>query len=144
MARSDRILPPDSPLATDVGMGALSGPRDLGEVRNALKAAGYGGEKIVLIIPSSLVRVKIFSQVAADLLGKLGMNVDEQMMDTATWARRLISKKPPDQGGWNILCDALQWIDALSPATHLTLRGNGEQGVFGWPTSPALEALREQ
>jgi peptide/nickel transport system substrate-binding protein len=39
---------------------------------------------------------------------------------------------------------ALQWIDALSPATHLLLRGNGELGSFGWPTSPELEALREQ
>ena len=137
-------FPPNSPLANDIGLDALSRPRDLGRVRGDLKAAGYGGEKIVLIIPSSLVRIKIFSQVAADLLRKIGMNVDEQVMDSATWARRLISRKPPGQGGWNILCDALQWIDALSPATHLTLRGNGERGAFGWPTSPELEALREQ
>jgi peptide/nickel transport system substrate-binding protein len=137
-------FPPNSPLASDVGLGMLTSPRDLGQVRSDLKAAGYGGEKIVLIIPSSLLRLKIFSQVAADLLRKVGMNVDEQVMDSATWARRLISKKPPDQGGWNILCDALQWIDALTPATHLLLRGNGEQGSFGWPSSPELESLREQ
>ncbi len=137
-------FPPNSPLASATGLDALTRPRDLGTVRGDLKAAGYGGEKIVLIIPSSLIRLKIFSQVAADLLRKVGMNVDEQVMDTATWARRLSNRKPPDQGGWNVLCDALQWIDALSPATHLTLRGNGDQGAFGWPTSPELEALREQ
>ena len=138
------FFPPNSPFASAVGLDALTRPRSLETARSDLQAAGYGGEKIVFIIPSSLVRLKILSQVAADLLRKVGMNVDEQVMDTATWARRLVSNKPPDQGGWNVLCDALQWIDALNPVVHQTLRGNGEQGIYGWPTSPELEALREQ
>ncbi len=32
----------------------------------------------------------------------------------------------------------------LSPANHYLLRGNGEQGLSGWPSSPKIEALRNQ
>ena len=38
----------------------------------------------------------MFSEVAAAMLGKVGMNVDDQVMDTATWARRL---KTAPRGG---------------------------------------------
>ena len=44
----------------------------------------------------------MFSEVAAAMLQKAGMNVDEQVMDAAAWARRLTSKEPPDPGGWNL------------------------------------------
>jgi peptide/nickel transport system substrate-binding protein len=137
-------FPPNSPMASDAGMAALSGPRDLGKVRKALLDAGYGGEKIVLIAPATLWRARMFSDVAADLLRKIGMNVDEQIMDTTTWAKRLVSRKPPDQGGWNVFCTSMQGMDALSPATHPALRGNGDQAFPGWPTSARIEALREE
>ena len=35
-------------------------------------------------------------------------------------------------------------MHALSPATHLALRGNGEQAFPGWPRSPGMEALRDR
>jgi peptide/nickel transport system substrate-binding protein len=91
-------------MASDVGLDVLAAPRDFGKVRSALVAAGYGGEKVVVILPATLWRARIFGEVAADMLRKVGMNVDAQVMDTATWARRLVSKKPPDQGGWSIFC----------------------------------------
>ena len=137
-------FPPDSPMASDAGMQALTRPRDLDKARRALREAGYHGEKIVLIAPATLWRARMFSDVAADLLRNLGMDVDEQIMDTTTWAKRLVSRKPPDQGGWNVFCTSMQGIDALSPATHLALRGNGDQAFPGWPTSPQIEALREE
>ena len=83
-------------------MEALTGPRDLAKARKELLNSGYRGDKIVLITPAALWRAKMFSEVAADMLRRIGMVVDEQVMDTATWAKRLISKNPPDQGGWNV------------------------------------------
>jgi peptide/nickel transport system substrate-binding protein len=35
-------------------------------------------------------------------------------------------------------------MDALSPASHVALRGNGDQAFDGWPSCPMLEALRDQ
>jgi peptide/nickel transport system substrate-binding protein len=137
-------FPPDSPMASDAGIEALTSTRDLAKVRTDLREAGYRGEKIVLIAPATLWRARMFSEVAADLLRKIGMTVDEQVMDTATWARRLVSKKPPDQGGWNVFCTSMQGTDALSPVSHLALRGNGDQAFPGWPNSTAIEALRNE
>jgi peptide/nickel transport system substrate-binding protein len=137
-------FPPNSPMASDVGLDVLTGPRDLDKVTQDLRAAGYGGETIVLIVPASLWRARMFSAVAAALLRRAGMDVDEQMMDAAAWARRLTSRNPPDRGGWNLFCTSMQGMDALSPASHLALRGNGDQAFPGWPDCPKLEALREQ
>ena len=136
-------FPPNSPMASEIGLDVLTGPRNLDEVGKNLRAAGYRGEKIVLIAPASLWRARMFSEVAAATLRKVGMNVDEQMMDTATWARRLVSREPPDHGGWNVFCTSLEGMDALSPASHVALRGNGDQAFAGWPNCPRLEALRD-
>ena len=51
------------------------------------------------------------------------------------------SKKPPDQGGWNMFCGSLGGSDILIPATHYALRGNGGQAWPSWPTSPGIEEL---
>jgi peptide/nickel transport system substrate-binding protein len=90
-----------SPMASEEGLAALTGPRDLGKVRENLKSAGYHYEKVVVIAESN-IGARRFDDVTADLLRKVGMNVDEQVMDPGTWGRRVFSKKPPDEGGWNI------------------------------------------
>jgi peptide/nickel transport system substrate-binding protein len=100
-------FPPNSPMASNVGLDALTRPRNLDKVRQDLRAAGYRGEKIVLVSPASLWRARMFSEVAADLLRKVGMDVDEQVMDAAAWARRLTSREPPDRGGWNVFCTSI-------------------------------------
>jgi peptide/nickel transport system substrate-binding protein len=130
---------PDSPIASDAGLPALTGPRDLARVRNDLRAAGYRSEKIVLVAPSDLWPIKTFCDVAADTLMKAGMNVDEQVMDSGTWLSRVNSRKRPDQGGWNATCSAFQGTDALSPACHRLL-----VGPPGWFDNPTIEALRDR
>jgi peptide/nickel transport system substrate-binding protein len=133
-------FPPASPMVSDVGLTALAGPRDLDKVRRDLLAAGYRGEKVVLISASNLWTLKAFSDVTADMLRKVGMDVDEQVMDSATWIKRIFSnKKPPDQGGWNLYGAALQGTEALSPACHKLLAGGP-----GWPSSDKITALRDQ
>jgi peptide/nickel transport system substrate-binding protein len=131
-------------MASDAGLDALTSRRDLDTVRRDLLAAGYRGETVVVILPASLWRARMFGEVAVDLLRRVGMTVDAQVMDTASWARRLVSTKAPDQGGWNVFCTSMQGTDALSPATHTALRGNGDRGFAGWPTSPEIEALRDE
>ena len=125
-------------MASDAGLSALTSPRDPGKVRSDLKAAGYRGEKVVLVVPANAFALKAFSAVAANTMRKAGMDVDEQVMDSATWFRRILSKKPPSEGGWNALCGALQGTDALSPANHSLL------AFPGWPNSEKIKALRDQ
>jgi peptide/nickel transport system substrate-binding protein len=61
---------PGSPMATDVGMDALTSPRDVTAVRRALEAAGYKGEKLVYLAPTDLPSLNAISEVAADMLAR--------------------------------------------------------------------------
>ncbi|MDR3403224.1 MAG: hypothetical protein P4L99_12070, partial [Chthoniobacter sp.] len=49
---------------------------------------------------------------------------------------------PPEQGGWNIFQTSWGGVDQFNPAVHVFLRGNGRDGLFGWPNSPRIEELR--
>jgi peptide/nickel transport system substrate-binding protein len=113
-------------------------------VKQQLATAGYAGERVALMVPTDFPILKALSDVTAEMLRKAGMNVDYQAIDWGTVVQRRSSKKPPDRGGWNLLCTFFLGLDFLSPATHLPLRGNGQQGWFGWPTSPNLEALHDR
>ncbi|TCZ57960.1 ABC transporter substrate-binding protein [Roseicella aquatilis] len=134
---------PGTPLANDAGLEVLSGPRDLEAARRALRAAGYDGRKVVLLVPSDFPTINGLSEVAADTMRKIGFNVDAQVMDWGTLVQRRAKKDPPEQGGWNVFCTTWEGLDVSVPGSHQPLRGNGPEGWFGWPTSPRREALRE-
>ena len=138
------VFGPGMAMASDAGMAAITGPRDVERARREIKDAGYGGEKIVVMSPSDYPRVNALASVAADMLTRVGLNVDLQQMDWGTVIQRRASKAPPSQGGWSVFFTTLTGVDLSSPASSLPLRGNGQGAWFGWPTAPRLEALRDQ
>nr|WP_120005748.1 ABC transporter substrate-binding protein [Pseudoroseomonas vastitatis] len=135
---------PGSPMASDEGMAALTGPRDLDAVRRALTEAGYRGERIVHLQPTDYPSVSAMNLVAADLLRRCGLNVDLQAMDFGTFIRRIANQEPPQRGGWNSVCVSTAGASWVNPAAHNYLRGNGRRSIVGSPTSERLEALRDQ
>ena len=134
---------PDTPLATDAGMAALTAPRDLGAVKRALEAAGYAGEKVVVLTPSDIASAHALAEITADLFRKLGMNVEAPTMDWATLVQRRVKTAPIAEGGWNVFHTSWSGNDMINPAGHVFLRGNGKSAAPGWPDSPAIEALRD-
>ena len=136
------FFPPGSPMESNVGMQALEGPRDLAKVKRDLIAAGYKGEKIVVMIASDFPVLNAMGQVGADMLQQVGMNVDLQVTDWGSVVQRRSSRKPPAEGGWSVFFTSFTGIDQYTPASHLGLRGNGANAWFGWPTEPKLEELR--
>lgn len=130
-----------SPMASQAGMELLNGPRDMNKVKRDLAAAGYAGEKVILMQPEDWVHVKALSEVAGDMLRRAGMNVDVQVSDWNSIAARRASRAPIAQGGWNIFMTSL--TSTIDPGGHLGLRANGERAWFGWPDSPKLEAQRQ-
>jgi peptide/nickel transport system substrate-binding protein len=82
--------------------------------------------------------LKVFADVAADTMRKVGMNVDEQAMDSGTWFRRILSRKPPGEGGWSAFCGNGQGTDRLTPAVQRALLNPG------FPVSEKIRALRDQ
>jgi peptide/nickel transport system substrate-binding protein len=135
-------FPPGSPLQSDVGMKALEGPRDVHKVKHDLIAAGYKGEKIVVMVATDLPVLNAMGEVGVDMLKKVGMNVDAQETDWGSVVQRRASRKLPAEGGWNVFFTSFNGADQYTPAGHLGLRGNGTNGWFGWPTEPKLEELR--
>jgi len=110
--------------------------------KKAILAAGYKGEKVVIMTPGDYPRIDAMCNVVADLFRRIGFNVDLQTMDWGTVIQRRASKAPIDQGGWSVFITTLTGADLASPAVSLALRGNGTSGWFGWPTAPELERLR--
>ena len=133
---------PNSPMGTDAGLAPLAGPRDFDKVKQALKAAGYAGERVVLLVPTDYVQLKAMGDVAADMMKKCGMNVDYISTDWGTMLQRRTKKTPVDQGGWSCFVTGWSGLDWMNPASDVALRGTGEAGYPGWFSSPRVEALR--
>jgi peptide/nickel transport system substrate-binding protein len=134
---------PGTPLANEAGLEAVTAPRDLEAAKRALRAAGYDGRKVVMLVPTDFPTLNGLSEVAADTLRKIGFNVDAQSMDWGTLVQRRAKKDAPEQGGWNIFCTTWEGLDVSVPGSHQPLRGNGTDGWFGWASSTKREALRE-
>ena len=135
---------PKTPMASDVGLEPLKGKRDYAKVKEMLKQAGYNGEKTVLMVPNDYVALKAMGDVMADVMKRVGMNVDYVATDWGTMLQRRNKKDPVEQGGWSAFITGWAGTDHFSPPAHIALRGNGDQPSSwpGWCVSPDLERLR--
>jgi len=132
----------DGLMASDAGLDTLTGKRDLARVKHDLGAAGYKGERVVVLQPEDFPSLKAMTEVSADMLRKAGMLVDVVSADWGTVVQRRASREPAERGGWNVFVAGT--TTTLDPSGHLGLRGNGSKAWFGWPDNPRLEALRQQ
>ena len=133
-----------TPMASQTGSTALTGKRDFDKSKQLIKEAGYNGERVVVLDAVDQPNVHAQALVTADLLKKLGLNVDLATSDWGNLVIRRASKKPIDEGGWNIFCTGWVGVDQLDPTLNQGLRTNGEAGFFGWPSDDKIEALRAQ
>ena len=131
------------PMASDAGAEPLKGPRDLAKAKRLIAEAGYKDDKVVLLDPTDFAVLHALSLVTADLLHRLGIDVEVQAMDWGTLLARRASKAAIDQGGWNIFLTTFPGIAILDPAVDAPLRANGAEAWFGWPDDPIIEKLRD-
>ncbi|MCC6719515.1 MAG: ABC transporter substrate-binding protein [Acetobacteraceae bacterium] len=134
---------PGSPYASQAGMEVMTGPRDFEKVKRDLVAAGYKGEKVVFVVPTDLPALNAMSAIAGDMFRRVGINLDYQTLDWGTTIRRLANRDGIDKGGWNVWCNYIPGIIAVTPATQSYLRGMGTAGPIGWPASAKIESLRD-
>ncbi|RKK04107.1 ABC transporter substrate-binding protein [Pseudoroseomonas wenyumeiae] len=138
------VFTPGLPMSSDAGMEVLTRPRDIAKARQLVQESGYKGEKVLLMSPSDYPVQAAHAQVAAALFKELGLNVEFASMDWGTLVQRRSSKELPDKGGWTAFTTTYEGLTVADPSSNVPLRGNGAQAWFGWPTSPRLEALREE
>ena len=138
------VFCPGAPMATSAGMEALSGPRDIARVKRQVAASGYNGERTVLLVPSDFPTLKALGDVGADMLKRIGMNVDAQYADWGSVLQRLAKADAVEQGGWSLFHTYWSGLDQFDPAVHVSVRGNGRAASRDWPTSEKLEQLRNE
>jgi peptide/nickel transport system substrate-binding protein len=130
---------PGTPLYTEEGGEILKGPRNLDAARALLRESGYTNQPITVLAAQDQPITKAQGDVTADLLRRLGMNLDFVATDWGTVGQRRAMKNPPAAGGWHIFFSWHAGADSTNPAAYTAIRANGDGAWFGWPTIPAVE-----
>ena len=133
-----------SPNGTEVGAESYRQP-DLEKARALVRESGYDGRPIVLIGGSDVLPYQRMSLITADLLKRIGMNVDMQLSDWGSVAARRAKKDPPSQGGWNLFHTSANGAQLASPLTSpSTITTCDGKNFPGWPCDQAEEDMRMQ
>ncbi len=136
-------FPVNSPMASDAGLEALTGPRSLERAKAMLRESGKAGARTVVLNPTDQVNNTALTLVAEDMFRKVGLEVDDAASDWGTMLARRGKRDPLAQGGWSAVIVLFGGEDLNNPGGHPLLRGNGGDAWFGWPSSPRIEALRD-
>jgi peptide/nickel transport system substrate-binding protein len=130
---------PDTALYSEEGGEILKGKRDFAAAKKLLAESGYSGQPVTCLVAQDQPITKAQGDVTADLLKRLGMNVDFVATDWGTVGSRRAQKTPPGQGGWQMFHTWHAGADCINPAPYTAIRANGDKAWFGWPNSPNVE-----
>ena len=130
---------PGTPLYSEAG-GDIMKMKNVEAAKKLLSEAGYKGEPVICVVAQDQAITKAQGDITADLLKRMGMNVDFIATDWGTTGQRRAVKSPPSQGGWNMFHSWHAGADCINPAAYTAIRANGEKAWFGWPDLPEVEA----
>lgn len=133
---------PGSVMASEVGLDALRNPLDAAGMKRALAEAGYRDERVNLLAATDFPVINAMSEVCGDMLRRGGVNLDYIATDWGTVTQRILKQDPVAQGGWNMMVSYTAGSAQVNPAANNLIRGHGRSALFGWPTIPRLEELR--
>lgn len=141
----ESVIVPTGYLATGkpevdtAGLDRLSQRRSVSEVKAMFAAAGYSGERIVMLHPTDQPFYNLATLVVLDQLRRAGVSVDDEAMDWGSVLQRRTSRAPLDKGGWSLFNSVTPVPEARDPLLSSLLRGNGKDAWIGWPDNPAME-----
>jgi peptide/nickel transport system substrate-binding protein len=115
---------------------------DVAKAREMLKAAGYKGEKVVLLVTSDVPYLNALSLVALQTMKSIGLNVEPVTMDWATIGARRAKKDAPEAGGWSAYTTVANEFAIDSPIVSTYLSAACGNSLPGWPCDPKLDELR--
>ena len=133
------LFPCGTPYGTEDLSELARPPRSLDRAKAALAESGYKGEKVVIINPTDFPLIGPHGQLTADVLKRVGFNVDLVESDWGTVVQRRASREPVEKGGWSIFHTYGSAMSYINPAVSSLVKGTGPSGWFGWYTSPEME-----
>jgi peptide/nickel transport system substrate-binding protein len=135
------FFPPGTPDDTQSGLEAVRPHYSPAQAKAALAKAGYQGEKIICISAGDYPNLKAASEVLADLLKKIGLNLDVVTVDWATMTQRVIKNGPPEEGGFHLHMLNVPGLSVASPLVNSRIRGVGAN-ESGWYRNERYEEMR--
>ncbi len=138
-----------TPLDTKSGVGAFAtpGPANIAKAKALLAEAGYKGEPIVVMNPTTDPQISAMAVMSASQLKAAGFNVDLQNMDWATLVQRRAIKDDPatNKAGWHVFYTWGSNALSANPMTNNTVATQCDgRNWFGWPCDEQLEKIRAE
>jgi peptide/nickel transport system substrate-binding protein len=131
-----------TPFGTEAGSETYRRP-DKEKAKQLLAEAGYKGEKIVILQPTSSASISALAEVAAAQLRSIGVNVDLQGMEWNAMLSKRAKKDAPEQGGWHIapttISNGLVFHPLINFASDTACGGRNWPG---WPCDEEAERLK--
>ena len=112
--------------------------------RKLVAESGYKGERAVVLAPMDYPQLGSFGQVTADLMKRVGINIDFQAVDWGTQIARTASREPVEKGGWSMFMTSGSMVSMVNPALNGYIRGQGARGWTGWYDKPEIEAMAQE
>ncbi|MBR0670962.1 ABC transporter substrate-binding protein [Neoroseomonas soli] len=113
---------------------------DLATAQRMLRESGYDGRPVVVMDPADNATLHPSALLMADVLQRLGANVDLQAMDWSTLVQRRANRGAPGQGGWNIFVTNATLTGIANPLLN-TFARHCEEAWFGWPCDRRVAEL---
>jgi peptide/nickel transport system substrate-binding protein len=133
-----------TPMENDAGTGWFSAGQDIAKAKELFRQAGYDGRPVVILQATNIAFVNNATQLVAQWLRQAGVNAQLAASDWGGVVTRRSSKKPPDQGGWNIFVTWSSTQGISNPIAHPGHATTGEKAWFGWPSDDKQEGLRDK
>jgi peptide/nickel transport system substrate-binding protein len=133
------FLTTGKPEVDQAGLDAVTHRPSTEQVKAMLAAAGYKGERVVLLHTSDQPFYNTACQVVQGQLAQVGVNVDDQVMDWGTVLQRRASREPLSKGGWSLFVSVTPVPEYRDPLVASLIRGNGKDAWIGWPDIPRIE-----
>ena len=130
---------PGTSVYSEAGGEVMKGSGNIEGAKKLLAEAGYKGQPVTCVVAQDVSITKAQGEITADILKKIGMNVDFVATDWGTVGQRRASKNEPGKGGWSMFHTWHAGADCATIAGNVGVRANGEKAWFGWPNSPATE-----
>ena len=108
-----------------------------------LTESGYKGEKVILLSSHETLFVGLATELAAQNLKQIGLNVEVAESDWGTFMTRRNNKASPPEGGWNLFITSVSGSGIYSPLSNSIADTTCGAGNFsGWPCDEAAAKLR--
>lgn len=112
------------------------------KAKQLFQEAGYAGEKVVILQPTSISHMFNATEYLADALRKIGINAELAPSDWGGMVARVDNKGPVEDGGWSIFPSGDADVAMGDVLGNPLFLANGDKAWYGWPKNDEFEALR--